>query len=266
MFTMLTGRPPFDGEGAGELILAHVREPAPLASSRIPELPVVIDEILEKCMRKSPADRFQSMTELVQALAFAEETPYRSNNAIEPSDGLVPSRPASGVANESLSGTTLISASGQTSVPELGPGPRRYRGGRWISGLLAAMLAVAGAVAGAAAFVALRGGDASPHTTPAAAPGGSGNAEPHAPSAVLDAMPSTATQPAPAVGNVDTVVTAGPDAGASDAESVAEAIDAAVGPRHRKKPGGKGPQQPSTGGQHERSTGSATPTIIDRGD
>ncbi len=66
MFTMLTGRPPFDGMGSGDLIAAHLREAPPLASSRIPELPAIIDQILQKCLRKAPAERFQSMSELVR--------------------------------------------------------------------------------------------------------------------------------------------------------------------------------------------------------
>jgi serine/threonine protein kinase len=252
MFTMLTGRPPFDGEGSGELIAAHLREPPPLASSRVPELPGVVDQILQQCLRKSPADRFPSMTELVQAIGFAEQTLYRSSAAtmaVDPSSAFVRSGP-----------TTLSGASGQAWTPIPAGGPRRQS---WVAGLIVGTVAIGGAVA----FVALRGsGDASPQAIPAAAAGGSSTIETHAPFTAIDAMPSTATHPVPAVGNVGTVVTAAPDGGVSDTPSVTEAIDAAVPLLHRPKPSGKGPRQPSRGGDHASSTGSATPPINDRGD
>jgi len=282
MFTMLTGRPPFDGIEPGELIAAHLREAPPLVSSRVPELPDVVDQILQQCLRKSPADRFQSMTELAQAIGFAEQTLYGSSaelNAVDspgaffrPGPPLaelqVPTRvlggrtPTPAGPNTSLSGTTLNNASGQTSMPMPVRGPGSLRR-RWIAGLVTGTVAIGGAIA----FVGLRrGGDASRQSAPSATPGGSSTAETHAPSTAIDAMPSTGTLPTPEVGNVGTVVTATLDGGVSDAPSVADAIDAAVRPPHRPKPGGRGPRQPSTGRDHASSTGSATPPINDRGD
>src|SRR5262249_43856808 len=89
MFAMLTGRPPFDGPGAGDLIAAHLREPPPLAVSRVPGLPAAIDRILQRCLTKSPAERFQSMAELVQELAAVEHALFGSSAATpaaQPSD------------------------------------------------------------------------------------------------------------------------------------------------------------------------------------
>ncbi len=85
MFTMLTGRPPFEGNGSGDLIAAHLREPPPLAGARVP-LPDIVDQILQQCLRKNPQERFQSMAELVQALGQAEQIAYRS--ASQPTIGV----------------------------------------------------------------------------------------------------------------------------------------------------------------------------------
>ena len=74
MMTMLTGRPPFEGAGSGELIVSHMREAPPLAASRVPGMPPVIDHIIQRALAKDPAQRFQSMAEMVQALAAAEAT------------------------------------------------------------------------------------------------------------------------------------------------------------------------------------------------
>jgi serine/threonine protein kinase len=73
MFAMLTGRPPFDGTSAAELIALHLCAPPPLASSRVPALPGVIDRILQRCLCKSADQRFASIAELTQALDAAEQ-------------------------------------------------------------------------------------------------------------------------------------------------------------------------------------------------
>jgi serine/threonine-protein kinase len=268
MFTMLTGRPPFDGDGSGELIAAHLREPPPLASSRVPELPGVIDQILQQCLRKSPADRFPSMTELVQAIGFAEQTLYRSNaavNTVEPSDASVRSgpMPLPGMQVPTHMDPTMLSgASGHARTPIPAGGPRRPRRPgrqRWIAGLFVGTVATGGTVA----FVVVRaGGDSSP----GAAVSGSSTVEAHAHSTPIDAMPSTVTQSAPVLGGVGTVVTAGSDGGVADAPSVTEATDATIPLPRRPKSGSKGPRQPSRGRDHASSTGSATPSDIDRGD
>src|SRR5262249_49803036 len=73
LMKMLTGRPPFEGEGMGDLIVAHICHAPPLARSRVPDLARVFDQILQRCLAKSPDERFQSMAELTQALEDAEQ-------------------------------------------------------------------------------------------------------------------------------------------------------------------------------------------------
>src|SRR5215470_2396024 len=53
LFHLLTGRPPFDLPGVGALISAHLREPAPAPSSRVPQLPRGIDELVLRCLAKA---------------------------------------------------------------------------------------------------------------------------------------------------------------------------------------------------------------------
>ncbi|MEJ7599600.1 MAG: serine/threonine-protein kinase [Kofleriaceae bacterium] len=68
LFQMLTGRTPFEGDGAGEYIVAHMREPAPAPTTFAPELPNGLDALIAKCLEKSPQDRFQTMAELQAAI------------------------------------------------------------------------------------------------------------------------------------------------------------------------------------------------------
>jgi serine/threonine-protein kinase len=71
LFHMLTGRPPFDGEGIGEIIAAHLREPPRPPSSVSPGIPPIVDELVMRCLAKAPDQRFQTMGELQQAIEVA---------------------------------------------------------------------------------------------------------------------------------------------------------------------------------------------------
>ena len=81
MCTMLTGTPPFDYAAPGELVAAHLMEDPPLMSSRVEDLPDVIEQIIQKCLCKDPDERFQTMAELAEALAEAEDAMSPSSAA-----------------------------------------------------------------------------------------------------------------------------------------------------------------------------------------
>ncbi len=70
LFEMLSGKPPFSGGGALEVILKHVNQPVPalVTPSRYEAVPEALQSIVLRCLAKSPMDRFQSMEELLTAL------------------------------------------------------------------------------------------------------------------------------------------------------------------------------------------------------
>jgi serine/threonine-protein kinase len=70
LFEMLTGKPPFSGGGALEVILKHVNQPVPplVTPSKFEAVPDALRAIVMRCLMKSPMDRFQSMDELLLAL------------------------------------------------------------------------------------------------------------------------------------------------------------------------------------------------------
>jgi serine/threonine-protein kinase len=72
LFTMLTGRPPFEGDATGELIVAHLQHEPPVPSTRAPGLTPAVDQLVLRCLAKAPDARFQSMAELVWAIDAAE--------------------------------------------------------------------------------------------------------------------------------------------------------------------------------------------------
>src|SRR5580698_6170758 len=69
MYELLTGKVPFDGDGPGE-VFAAVLERTPL-SPRVhrPELRTEWEDIVMRCLRRDPDERFQSAGELAAAIA-----------------------------------------------------------------------------------------------------------------------------------------------------------------------------------------------------
>jgi eukaryotic-like serine/threonine-protein kinase len=64
MFEMAAGRPPYNGEGPGDVMAMHIYEPAPSLKKSVPRL----DPIVSRAMAKNPGDRYRDMKELMQAL------------------------------------------------------------------------------------------------------------------------------------------------------------------------------------------------------
>jgi serine/threonine-protein kinase len=68
LFHMLTGRPPFKGDGVGDYIAAHLREDPPAPSTYVDDIPLEVDALILRCLAKAPEKRFQSMRELQHAI------------------------------------------------------------------------------------------------------------------------------------------------------------------------------------------------------
>jgi len=65
---MLTGNPPFEGETAVDIVVKHMNEKVPSICRLRPELPREIDLFMQKAMAKSPADRYSTPREFINAL------------------------------------------------------------------------------------------------------------------------------------------------------------------------------------------------------
>ena len=59
-FRALTGRLPFRGSSAREIIAQHVARPAPMVSVFRPDVPAALDEAVARCLAKAPSDRWPS--------------------------------------------------------------------------------------------------------------------------------------------------------------------------------------------------------------
>ncbi len=83
LFELLVGLPPFGGSTPMSVLTRHVSEPAPAPSTRRAGLPPVLDAIVARALAKDPADRFQTMRELADALRGLAPRPERFSKAVQ---------------------------------------------------------------------------------------------------------------------------------------------------------------------------------------
>ncbi len=103
LYELMSGQRPFHGETLGELFAAILEtDPVPLRQL-VPDVPPALDQIVHRCLRRRPEERFASAGELVTALApFAgRAVDLRAATVVMPlpapssSGALLPGRPSS---------------------------------------------------------------------------------------------------------------------------------------------------------------------------
>jgi eukaryotic-like serine/threonine-protein kinase len=266
---LLTGRPPFDLSGVGAIISAHLREPPPRPSSRIIQLPPEIDELVLRCLAKSPDERFATMLELQQAcdaiLVLVSRGSARNHSMPSgsmPMPMAIPTPVLTSSTPPDASRTTLSTSSGQS----LGGIPRR-RLGLWI-----AAAALAGGAGSTVAVLISRPGArgvrepaAQAATAPAAANGEAVDAAAPVVAAPAPPPPTASATPQPPAGpaaSPGTQTGAPVDAGAEAAAVVpamrAEPAAALPSPAPRTEP--VRPPAPAA----TRKPGSARPTAASK--
>jgi Tol biopolymer transport system component/predicted Ser/Thr protein kinase len=73
LYEMLTGRPAFRGASSISILAAVLKEEPPSAGSLRVDLPMGVVHVLNRCLRKDPNRRFQTVRDLKAALADLEE-------------------------------------------------------------------------------------------------------------------------------------------------------------------------------------------------
>jgi serine/threonine-protein kinase len=68
-YELLTGQPPFQGRTVMQLIDAHANHAAVPPSESQADIPADVEQIVMRCLAKSPSDRYQSAADLRDALA-----------------------------------------------------------------------------------------------------------------------------------------------------------------------------------------------------
>lgn len=109
-YEMLTQRIPFDADTPLAILMKHLNDPLPLPRQVDPTIPESLERVLLKTLAKNPDDRYQSASELAQALrqAAAEagiEIPERVSLPLSFTTAAAPSEPVavfSGTARERI--------------------------------------------------------------------------------------------------------------------------------------------------------------------
>ena len=70
-FTMLTGHPPFVRDESVAVMWAQISAPPPALTSRRPDLPAAVDEVMAKALAKVPTERYGTCPEFAAALRRA---------------------------------------------------------------------------------------------------------------------------------------------------------------------------------------------------
>ncbi|HSK05195.1 MAG TPA: serine/threonine-protein kinase [Kofleriaceae bacterium] len=142
LFELLTGRAPFEG-AIYEVVERHLHDPAPRASSLVPELPPALDALVAAMLEKDPAARPQTMADVADALAAAVAAPAGAPSGVIAAP--LQLDPADVAALDALVGRR----------PAYPRAPRHDR--RGLLALIAA-IAIAGAIAGALSLMAANRG------------------------------------------------------------------------------------------------------------
>ncbi|HEY2748464.1 MAG TPA: serine/threonine-protein kinase [Polyangia bacterium] len=116
LFQMVTGRVPFPGEGFGEVLVRHVREPPPLPSRLNPAVPPALEKIVLHALAKKPDFRFASMEDFRAAL----RDPERFAQTLDGHDKLTPD-----------TGMAAVGLAGMGPPPAAPPGPSTPPSGRF---------------------------------------------------------------------------------------------------------------------------------------
>jgi serine/threonine protein kinase len=78
IFEACTGRPPFVGEGSGDVLAAHIYMPPPTIASIIGSAPAEVETLVQRLLIKNPAHRVQSAQELIHAIDVANGNAHRT--------------------------------------------------------------------------------------------------------------------------------------------------------------------------------------------
>ncbi|MBN1679274.1 MAG: serine/threonine protein kinase, partial [Anaerolineae bacterium] len=71
LFEMVTGKTPYHAETPMAVILKHISDPIPTASSINPDVPAVVDHIIMRAMAKEPDERYQTASKMANDLMEA---------------------------------------------------------------------------------------------------------------------------------------------------------------------------------------------------
>ncbi|WP_038116003.1 Stk1 family PASTA domain-containing Ser/Thr kinase [Veillonella sp. AS16] len=86
LYEMLTGRVPFEGETPIAVALKHVREKVTPPTRYNPSIPPLLEAVVMKALAKNPADRFESISDMISDLRLSQGFTMGKTQRHEPYD------------------------------------------------------------------------------------------------------------------------------------------------------------------------------------
>jgi TolB-like protein/tRNA A-37 threonylcarbamoyl transferase component Bud32 len=133
LYELLAGQPPFDGPNSRAILARHAMEQVPSIRIVRQSVPEELEDVVLQALEKTPADRFQKMSELAELLADLEPTVATRRTS---SRGVPTVRRSTSTKVQAVKRTTPVAILGE----KWGTGVRLWS----ISAALLAVLAVAG--------------------------------------------------------------------------------------------------------------------------
>ena len=181
LYRCLTGGTPFPQGSTMQIMMAHLKEaPAPLRA-RAPDVPVWLEQLVDKCLQKDAARRPQTMDEVLRSMN--KHAPSGSGAVALPQEPLLP-RPAAPITLPPRSQTVQGSAKSVRPSPQASPAPKR--------GLLLYGIPVALVVIGVAIFVVTRSGESKTTSASSTSPSASSPAKKKGFTLLVDSSPQGA--------------------------------------------------------------------------
>ena len=77
LFHFIAGRPPFNKGSPVEILVHHCKSTPPLLSALVPQCPRAVSDLVDRCLRKNPSDRFRSYRDFLVAIdAVLDTNPF----------------------------------------------------------------------------------------------------------------------------------------------------------------------------------------------
>ena len=84
LYEMLTGKVPFEGDSTVTIALQHINEELPSPKLEVPDLPISVEKIIEKCTQKKSERRYLKVAELIADLKKSLITPNENFVVLAP--------------------------------------------------------------------------------------------------------------------------------------------------------------------------------------
>ncbi len=121
-YHLITGRPPFEAETSVQIMFKHASSPLVPMRSLIPTVPIEWDNVIARCMRKEPGDRYQSYEDLISDLRVVRlQTMAQETGPIIGADGAAPGPRASSPSLAMIPGPPSLREVSRVGTSVFGP-------------------------------------------------------------------------------------------------------------------------------------------------